>query len=159
MRTTTQLINTIMVGIFLLILPNKFLAQTTVPVSCTTVLADINAYRLAHGLTKLQLNSDISQLARNHSEMMAAHKIEFGHGGFSNRTHELYALFPRAQGMAENVAYADLDNTKPLVQSWLVSRGHRRNILGNYNLTGIGVAHDENGRVYVTQIFVRTGVS
>ncbi len=153
-------IKILLLGLFLLIIPNKFVAQSNqqiIPLSCTSVLADINAYRLAHGLEKLQLDSEISQVARNHSHRMADHEIEFGHGGFSQRTQQLRTLFPHARGMAENVAYADRDNTKPLVQSWLVSSGHRKNILGDYNLTGIGVAHDANGRVYVTQIFVWTG--
>jgi uncharacterized protein YkwD len=132
------------------------MAQTIHNDSATaeTILVEINNFRIAHGLNKLQLDNYISQLAKDHSKLMAQHKIEFGHGGFSARTHELYKKFSHSSGMAENVAYADLDQTKPLVHSWLTSSGHRKNILGHFNLTGIGVANDANGRVYATQIFV-----
>jgi uncharacterized protein YkwD len=158
MRAPNQLIIVMLMALLLLMLPNKFMAQPGQHNNAATpaaVLSGINDFRVAHGLGKLQLDSYISQLAKEHSALMAQHKIEFGHGGFSDRTHHLYKKFPRAPGMAENVAYADVDNTNPIVHSWLTSSGHRRNILGNFNLTGIGVAHDANGRVYVTQIFVK----
>jgi uncharacterized protein YkwD len=160
MRTPKYTIIVMLMTLLLLMLPNKFMAQTVHNDSATpkTVLAGINDFRSAHGLNKLQLDNLISQLAKDHSELMAQHKIEFGHGGFSERTHDLYKKFPHSKGMAENVAYADLDHTKPIVHSWLTSSGHRKNILGHFNLTGIGVAHDANGRVYVTQIFVEDTV-
>lgn len=158
MRAPNQLIIVMLMALLLLMLPNKFMAQTTqhsTAATPATVLKGINNFRAEQGRSALQLDAYISQIAKEHSQMMAEHKIEFGHGGFSERTHLLYKKFPHAPGMAENVAYADLDNTNPIVHSWLTSSGHRRNILGNFNLTGIGVAHDANGRVYITQIFVK----
>jgi uncharacterized protein YkwD len=52
------------------------------------------------------------------------------------------------------VAYYKSD-AKKLVDAWIASRGHRQNILGNYNLTGIGIAHNKKGWGYYTQIFIR----
>jgi uncharacterized protein YkwD len=40
------------------------------------------------------------------------------------------------------------------VQGWLESPGHRENIEGPYELTGVGVASNAKGEVYFTQIFV-----
>ncbi len=48
------------------------------------------------------------------------------------------------------------EHAEIVVKQWLLSPGHRQNIRGNYNLTGIGVARDERGRPYYTQMFVRT---
>jgi uncharacterized protein YkwD len=151
MHTFAKLLNIALLGLVLSILPTTLIAQ---PTTSDTVLAGINAYRASHNLPSQQLDPRISQLAKAHITDMAKHKIAFGHDGFSTRTHDLYSFFPHSQGMAENVAYADLDDSKAIVQSWINSSGHRRNILGHYNLTGIGVARDANGRVYVTQIFV-----
>jgi uncharacterized protein YkwD len=147
----------IVITILMLLSANPAFAKSnTQDTTPTSVLADINADRQQHGLPQLQLNAAISQAATQHSQDMATHKLAFGHGGFSSRSSNLYATFRGAQGMAENVAYSDIDNAKTLVQFWFNSSGHRKNILGNYNLTGIGIAHDANGRVYATQIFLRS---
>ncbi len=43
-----------------------------------------------------------------------------------------------------------------MVEQWLTSPGHKRNIVGNYNITGIGIARDKQGKLYYTQIFLRS---
>jgi uncharacterized protein YkwD len=55
----------------------------------------------------------------------------------------------------ENVAYTKgySDSAKQAVQSWLKNAKHRKNIRGNYRLTGIGVAKDPEGIYYLTQVF------
>jgi uncharacterized protein YkwD len=37
---------------------------------------------------------------------------------------------------------------------WLNSPGHRKNIEGPYNLTGIAMAKAKDGTMYFTQIFI-----
>ncbi|NLL45104.1 MAG: hypothetical protein GX247_05515 [Mollicutes bacterium] len=40
--------------------------------------------------------------------------------------------------------------------SWMNSLGHRNNILNtNYNQIGVGVAKDNQGRLYWVQMFIR----
>jgi uncharacterized protein YkwD len=41
------------------------------------------------------------------------------------------------------------------VESWKNSQGHRNNMLGDYDLTGIGVARNAQGHYFFTQIFLR----
>jgi len=41
------------------------------------------------------------------------------------------------------------------VDGWLNSPGHKKNIEGNFTLTGIGYARDHKGNIYFTQIFSR----
>ncbi len=46
-------------------------------------------------------------------------------------------------------------DAREVVDGWLHSPGHRRNIMGDFRLTGIGVAEAANGMIYFTQIFVK----
>ncbi|ARG98901.1 SCP-like extracellular [Legionella micdadei] len=115
----------------------------------------MNEYRAKHGLKPLKLDSLMSKEAAKHSRDMARHAIPFGHKNFDKRIHRIFAKIKQCQGGAENVAYNYKDG-KDVVRNWLTSPGHRRNIVGNYNLTGIGLARDKKGKLYFTQIFLRT---
>jgi uncharacterized protein YkwD len=119
------------------------------------ILDQINHYRVAQGLQPLKLNNQISKEAETHSRNMAAKVIPLGHDGFKKRVNTLSNYFHHPVRAAENVAY---NNKAPeiAVTQWLNSRGHRKNIQGNYDLTGIGIAYDKKGQVYVTQIFVNS---
>ena len=46
------------------------------------------------------------------------------------------------------------DPVSTAVDGWIKSDGHRQNMEGNYNLTGIGVAMNPQGEYYFTQIFI-----
>ena len=118
----------------------------------------INQERKANGLSPLVRASDLNAVAREHSRDMVerhyfAHRspegddlrVRFARSGISNWRY-----------IAENIAY-NLGQSDPVtaaVEGWMNSPGHRRNIL-NKKLTesGIGVAVDEMGRTYFTQVF------
>ena len=119
------------------------------------ILVYVNEYRVKHHLKPLKMNTRMSEEAAKHSRDMATHSIPFGHQYFDKRIHKLFAEIQQCQGGAENVAY-NYKDAKDVVTNWLTSRGHRRNIEGNYNLTGIGIARDKKGKIYFTQIFLRT---
>ena len=119
------------------------------------ILKYINEYRVAHKLQPLQLMPAISKEAAVHSQDMATHRIPFGHKYFATRIKHLYAAIPGCYAGAENVAF-NYKTPKILVQEWVKSPGHRRNIRGNYNLTGIGIAYDTKGKPYYTQLFIKT---
>jgi uncharacterized protein YkwD len=44
---------------------------------------------------------------------------------------------------------------REVVNGWLKSPGHKKNIEGNFVLTGIGYARSKKGDIYFTQIFSR----
>jgi uncharacterized protein YkwD len=115
----------------------------------------INAYRASKNLPLLTRNSQIDQQARIHSQNMATGRVPFSHDGFSQR---LQAIGIPYSSAAENVAYNQgfSDPATQAVKGWLKSPGHLGNIQGNYNLTGIGVAANNKGEVYFTQIFLRS---
>jgi uncharacterized protein YkwD len=138
----------------------KFLAYTLFLLFCLSrpalanqpdIFRDINAYRVTHKLSPLQLNNFISQIAQKHSQAMANDKL--GHQGFSQRAGQLSKHFKDTHGIAENVAFVGGGNSNSVVKMWLSSPGHRENIEGQYNLTGIGVAYNKRG-CYFTQIFL-----
>ncbi len=119
------------------------------------VFEQINQYRVSHGLSRLTLNTNISRQARIHSQNMAQGTVPFSHQGFERRVKAIPLNYNSA---AENVAF-NLGYSNPANQAvigWLNSPGHLKNIQGKYNLTGIGVAVNNRGEVYLTQIFLHT---
>ena len=116
----------------------------------------VNQYRQQVGLRTLSLKSEISAVARQHSQNMADKVVSFGHEEFQKRTDEIKTqiMFKRT---SENVAM----NNSPIpaqvaVRGWINSEGHKKNMEGDYDLTGVGIARSRNGSWYFTQIFVST---
>jgi uncharacterized protein YkwD len=119
------------------------------------VVALTNAERKKNDLPVLRANPLLAKVARAHSENMAKQgKME----------HELDGKTPfdRIKGVGykyfwagENIAYGD-DNITPqtILSGWMDSKPHRANILHEkYSEIGVGVARDDKGRVYYTQVF------
>lgn len=119
------------------------------------VFQKINQYRDSQNLHALNRNSTIDNQARIHSQNMVSGKVAFGHDGFSGRVAATGIAYSQA---AENVAYnqGHQDPATQALKGWLNSSGHRANIRGDYNLTGIGVASNNQGKIYFTQIFLRS---
>lgn len=136
-----------------------YIAQsTTSPASLEqAVHTQVNQYRASLGLPPLALDSRISNQARTHSQNMANGVVPFSHDGFQARIQELAKVIT-LRAAAENVAYNQgyRDPATQAVQGWLKSTGHLSNIKANYNLTGIGIAKNSQGKYYFTQIFIRS---
>jgi uncharacterized protein YkwD len=81
---------------------------------------------------------------------MLSGRVPLGHSGF----HERAAEVPQAMGTAENVAYCDgfSDPVHTMVDGWIKSPGHRRNLLGDFNSMGTAFAN-RGGLWYGTQFF------
>lgn len=117
----------------------------------------VNAHRRSAGLSALAYDPRIAAVARAHSADMAAGHDAFGHAGFDARAQQIGQVIPYST-VAENVAFNDypIDQTaQQAVAGWLTSPGHRRNIEGAFDVTGIGVARRADGTYFYTQIFVR----
>jgi len=54
----------------------------------------------------------------------------------------------------ENIAYGHTSAAQ-VVQAWMDSPGHKKNILGDFTQIGVGI-HEENGRLYWSQEFAKT---
>jgi uncharacterized protein YkwD len=116
------------------------------------ILKYVNEYRRKRRLPPMTMNAAISAEAQKHSENMAKRRTAFGHNGFKGRMKRIVPQIHGNGSVAENVAYGST-SAKQVVENWLHSPMHRENIEGRFNLTGIGIAADKNGRLYFTQIF------
>ena len=119
----------------------------------TEILQYVNDDRKDHGLAALQINSLESSLALKHSQDMAKGKVKFGHDGFNNRAKTIQQSLGSTE-IGENVAEGPM-TAREVVDGWLNSPGHKKNIEGHFTLTGIGYARDSKGNIYFTQIFSR----
>lgn len=104
-----------------------------------SVLTAINSARARAGCNPLRLNGKLAAAAKSHARAMAEQNF-FGHAGkdgsrFSSRIARQGYSYRSA---AENIA-AGQKSAAQVVNSWLKSAGHRRNIL-NCGLTETGIA-------------------
>jgi len=120
----------------------------------SSILYYVNQHRRAMGLGPLQMNRAESSVAAQHSRDMATGRAPFGHTGIPSRKQAITRQVGPLMSFGENVAYGQR-SAKEVVDEWLHSPGHRRNIEGNFKLTGIGLARDRQGQIYYTQIFTR----
>lgn len=120
------------------------------------ILVEVNAYRKKYHLAPLKMEAHISKQAKIHSTNMANHRVPFGHTNFYKRVSVLRKEVKNSGATSENVAF-NYKDAHDVVKNWMLSPGHKRNILGNYNFTGVGVVHDAHGTIHFTQMFVKTG--
>lgn len=104
-----------------------------------TVLATVNAARAKAGCAPLRMNPRLVAAANSHARAMAEQNF-FGHAGkdgsrFSSRIKRQGYSYRAA---AENIA-AGQKSAGQVVQGWLKSSGHRRNIL-NCQMKDTGIA-------------------
>jgi uncharacterized protein YkwD len=117
------------------------------------ILQFVNEDRKQLGLPPLQINTMESSLASKHSHDMAAGKVKFGHDGFKTRAKAIQKELGSVE-VGENVASGPM-TAREVVDGWLKSPGHKKNIEGNFTLTGIGYARGKKGDIFFTQIFSR----
>ena len=120
------------------------------------ILTLVNEHRAGMGLKPLVSNDVIVNIAEGHSKNMATKKVPFGHQGFDARVAKISKQVKPVNSFAENVLFGP-QKAKEAVELWLGSEGHRKNIEGDYNQTGIGIVKSKNGDLYYTEIFVNKG--
>ena len=112
----------------------------------------INKYRKQNGKAALKWIDQAILEAQYHSEDQAQNGA-LSHSGLSDRIQTIEARENvDVKSYAENVGYNI--SAQRMVNGWLSSFGHHRNILGDYTHTGIGKAVS-GSQVYFTQIFLK----
>jgi len=105
----------------------------------------------------LRTDERLRTAARNHSADMAKNDY-FSHVSLDGRTFVdriARAGYPRGSAAAENIA-AGYGSAKAVVQGWMDSPGHRRNIMScGSKAVGVGLAY-RGGKPYWTQDFGRS---
>lgn len=110
------------------------------------VLALINSARSAHGLTELEVHSDLVTSARGHADRMLSDNRLSHNPNFDDATTGWTAI-------GENVGYGK--TASDIFKAFMASPSHRANILGDYNQVGIGVSVADDGRLWVTVVFMQ----
>jgi uncharacterized protein YkwD len=116
------------------------------------ILTCVNQFRADNGRPPLTMNPDMVETAAIHSQAMAEGKVPFGHDNFDERFKYVASKLGGVNAFAENVAMGAM-NAQQVVDGWAHSPGHRKNMLGDYNLTGIATVKAANGDIYFTQLF------
>jgi len=118
----------------------------------------INAERRRQGLQPLVYNPQLDRMAKIQAANMArfqkmSHNLpESSVPTLGDRARYVGYMFGRLE---ENIALG-YPNAESVVQGWMGSAGHRRNILdGNVVETGIGIARSSAGGLYFCQVFGR----
>jgi uncharacterized protein YkwD len=132
---------------------HPFTASSQLDTMENEILQFVNEDRKQHNLKLLQMNTLESSLALKHSGDMATGKVKFGHDGFNSRAKTIQKELGAIE-VGENVASGPM-TAREVVDGWLHSPGHKKNIEGDFSLTGIGYARDKKGDIYFTQIFSR----
>ncbi|MBR5109429.1 MAG: hypothetical protein IK099_04470 [Clostridia bacterium] len=115
----------------------------------------LNEDRAKNGLSPLTLDPELSKLARLKSnDMNSNHYFAHESPTYGNAAQMLDTFNYEYKGVGENIAHhRDVEKAEAAFMS---SDGHRQNILGSqWDKVGIGIAYDENGNMYVTQLFSR----
>jgi uncharacterized protein YkwD len=119
-----------------------------------------NAARIENGLPPLVWDSELCRIARNHSESMVR-KGFFAHetpDGLQPKDRARAAGILHFKVLGENIAYNQGydDPGGFAVERWLISPGHRANILSNlFEQSAIGSFVAPDGTVYLTQEFIK----
>lgn len=111
------------------------------------LLSYLQQSRKAAKVAPLSHDAGLRDLARQHAETMARTKQLSHSPDLGGRV----GTVVNWQRVGENVGYGT--SMDAIHQRFMSSAGHRANILGNYNLVGVGVSRDETGRYWVVEIF------
>lgn len=116
------------------------------------ILQIVNDHRLSIGENTLETNTLATNLANEHTEYMIAQN-DISHDDFNQRSDRLIDE-ENASRTGENVAYGQR-SASAVMEAWLNSSGHRKNIEGDFTHIGIGVIKNDAGVYYFTQIFLK----
>lgn len=116
------------------------------------ILNLINDYRNSNGLPKINPLSLIKTQTHEHTNYMVSNS-SVSHDNFHKRKSYLQAN-ANAVIVGENVAYG-YTSAKSVVNAWIKSDGHRKNIEGDFNYFEISAEKDSNGKWYYTNIFIK----
>jgi uncharacterized protein YkwD len=147
----------IVLAVILLEPPRPRPAPVPAEIEAGTVEA-INAIRTARDLVALELDPALTDVARAHSRDMIRrgyfdHDAPDGNAA-ADRVRQSGLPFDR---VGENLHRSNgaKDPVGTAVRSWMDSPGHRALVLEPaFRTTGVGVAVDDDGTVYFTQLFL-----
>lgn len=135
---------------------------TTAPVSNSMTAMEDEVLRLTNeerakvGAPPLKRASDLDALARAHSQdMISRHFFDHNNPDGKSPFDRMRAAGITYRAAAENIAYGQ-SSAASVMNAWMNSSGHRKNILNaTYTEIGIGAIKNSGGTIYWTQEFVK----
>ena len=124
---------------------------------------EVNNYRVSQGLTPLNYHQGLERVARGHSRFMKQRAVESTggklttHYGIDSRrllVKKKYGMEAMSENVIVSYELGQGENlAKTMVKNWIGSKVHRMNITDKWANTGVSVEFDDQGRVFVTQVF------
>ena len=111
------------------------------------LLSHLQGARRASGLAPLAHHEGLRKIARIHAEHLSRTQ-KLSHSGNLGASVDTVV---RWQRVGENVGYGT--SMDAIHRQFMSSAAHRANILGRYNLVGVGVSRDGRGRYWVVEVF------
>jgi uncharacterized protein YkwD len=113
----------------------------------------INSYRVSLGLNSLAKINYLSIQSEEHDHYMISNNV-VDHGDFVARSENIMSVLG-AESVSENIAY-NYNSSQSVLNAWLASAEHKKNIEGNFTHFGIAIRADPaTGKKYYTNIFVK----
>lgn len=118
-------------------------------------LKSINDYRVSIGLEPLEKANLLSWESEEHDEFMITNNV-VSHVGFETRSENIMKSLGAIK-VGENIAFSNINaTTETIVNAWLASPTHKKNIEGDYTHFGIAIKENPiNGKKYCTNIFAK----
>lgn len=130
------------------------------------ILVLLNLFRSQNELPALSFSRHLSDIIATHNQKMADGSINSSNSGLKNRVRQVDGILSYAENIGTCCAYASdggfsihknsqmeaLDPAKKIVDSWIQSPAHKKNILGRFNKVGIAIAKGKN-QWYATVFF------
>ena len=127
-------------------------ASCAVPADQNRIAAEVgqylNAHRKANGLPRLKFDRKVSRSAQKHACDMSV-KGYFSHYGQdgSKPKLRLHRTGCKAGRVAENIAVGQ-KGAQEVVQGWMTSPGHRKNMLMQRGIDRFGIGIADSGNAY-----------
>lgn len=121
------------------------------------VVQGINRFRAQQGLPPFARHGALEEAAEEHAHSMAR-KRQMSHDRFFERADEIkkeHHLGWTAENVMWGYGYAQEKLAGIIVQGWIDSPGHRKNLLAPNQFIGVGIAKREDGSVWATQLSAR----
>ncbi|HXH80249.1 CAP domain-containing protein [Nocardioides sp.] len=110
-------------------------------------VATTNLHRTLNGLAPLRPSACLGRFAQRHAQRMADQRRMFHR--------DLAPILRRCDlsSVGENVAYGYSDSRAVVSDGWMLSAGHRKNILeARFRLVAVRAVQSGNGRWYTAQV-------
>jgi uncharacterized protein YkwD len=117
------------------------------------VIEEHNRIRAEAGLNALKPNAELEAAAKAHADDMAA-RAKMSHIGAdgSSPKDRIDRTGYQYQTVAENVAYGQR-KAQVVMDMWMDSPGHKKNIVGDFSEVGVACAVDKEGLIYYSAEF------